>query len=100
MNVSEYIACLEKLKAEHGDLKVVSRSSYGVMGAFRFTGEPRMILTCPACCARHIDKGEFATKVRHTHSCQTCGLTWRPAVVATVGVNSCRDLRTCHDTSR
>lgn len=42
MNVSEYIACLEKLKAEHGDLKVVSRSSYGVMGAFRFTGEPRL----------------------------------------------------------
>jgi len=45
-----------------------------------------MLLTCPACNARHIDEGEFATKVHHTHSCQHCGMTWRPAVVATVGV--------------
>lgn len=45
-----------------------------------------MFLTCPLCCARHIDEGEFATKVHHTHSCQECGLTWRPAVVPTVGV--------------
>lgn len=46
-----------------------------------------MILTCPACGARHIDKGEFATtKFHHTHACQKCGLVWRPAVVHTVGV--------------
>jgi predicted RNA-binding Zn-ribbon protein involved in translation (DUF1610 family) len=46
-----------------------------------------MFLTCPHCGARHIDEGEFATKVHHTHSCQDCGLTWRPAVCATVGVH-------------
>jgi hypothetical protein len=45
-----------------------------------------MLIWCPMCCARHIDEGEFATKVHHTHSCQACGLTWRPAVVPTVGV--------------
>ncbi len=45
-----------------------------------------MVLTCPSCGARHIDEGEFATKIHHTHSCQSCGLTWRPAVVPTVGV--------------
>jgi rubredoxin len=45
-----------------------------------------MYLTCPKCNARHIDTGEFATKSHHTHSCQSCGLTWRPAVVPTVGV--------------
>lgn len=45
-----------------------------------------MLLTCPSCCSRHVDEGEFATKVHHTHSCQSCGMTWRPAVVATVGV--------------
>ena len=45
-----------------------------------------MYLTCPKCNARHIDEGEFATKLHHTHSCQSCGLTWRPAVVTTVGV--------------
>lgn len=45
-----------------------------------------MILHCPDCRARHIDKGDFAKKPHHTHSCQQCGLTWRPAVVDTVGV--------------
>jgi rubredoxin len=45
-----------------------------------------MFLTCPSCGARHIDKGEFATKPHHTHCCQSCGLTWRPAIVPTVGV--------------
>lgn len=46
----------------------------------------RMLIWCPMCGARHIDKGDFATKSHHTHSCQECGLTWRPAVEPTVGV--------------
>jgi predicted RNA-binding Zn-ribbon protein involved in translation (DUF1610 family) len=45
-----------------------------------------ILLACPSCGARHIDEGEFATKVHHTHACQSCGLMWRPAVVPTVGV--------------
>ena len=45
-----------------------------------------MILTCPLCGERHIDKGVFATKPHHTHACQKCGLPWRPALVPTVGV--------------
>lgn len=45
-----------------------------------------LVLTCPACGARHIDRGVWATKPHHTHACQKCGLTWRPAVVDTVGV--------------
>lgn len=47
-----------------------------------------MILTCPAhgCGARHVDKGDFATKPHHTHACQHCGHVWRPAIVPTVGV--------------
>lgn len=45
-----------------------------------------MFLTCPMCSGRHIDEGEFATKPHHTHACQHCGLTWRPAIVPTVGV--------------
>jgi predicted RNA-binding Zn-ribbon protein involved in translation (DUF1610 family) len=44
------------------------------------------LLWCPACGERHIDVGEFATKPHHTHACQSCGMTWRPAVVHTVGV--------------
>jgi hypothetical protein len=52
-------------------------------------GEPPpvpMLLHCPMCCARHIDRGAFETKPHHTHACQTCGHCWRPAIVATVGV--------------
>ena len=45
-----------------------------------------MLLCCADCGARHIDRGEFATKVHHTHACQECGNVWRPAVVPTVGV--------------
>lgn len=45
-----------------------------------------MILSCPECCERHIDAGEWAEKPHHTHACQSCGFVWRPAVVATVGV--------------
>jgi rubredoxin len=45
-----------------------------------------MILFCPACGERHVDEGEFATKDHHTHACQSCGFIWRPAIVATTGV--------------
>lgn len=45
-----------------------------------------MLLWCPGCGDRHLDVGEFATKVHHTHACQSCGMVWRPAIVATVGV--------------
>ena len=45
-----------------------------------------LLLWCPECGARHVDEGEFATKSHHTHSCQNCGMTWRPGVVPTVGV--------------
>lgn len=45
-----------------------------------------MILYCPTCNGRHIDKNEYATKPHHTHACQHCGTCWRPAVVPTVGV--------------
>ena len=45
-----------------------------------------MLLWCPECGARHIDEGEFATKKHHTHACQNCGHCWRPAIIATCGV--------------
>ncbi len=54
----------------------------------RFSHAIPMMLWCPLCHTRHVDKGKFATHFHHTHTCQnpTCGLTWRPAVVYTVGV--------------
>lgn len=45
-----------------------------------------MLLWCPECGARHVDRGEFMTKPHHTHACQKCGMTWRPALCNTVGV--------------
>ena len=45
-----------------------------------------MLLCCPICSERHVDVGEFATKVHTTHACRHCGHVWRPAIVATVGV--------------
>jgi hypothetical protein len=45
-----------------------------------------MRLNCPECGVLHIDEGEFATKIHHTHAFQSCGCVWRPAVVPTVGV--------------
>ena len=45
-----------------------------------------MLLWCPECRARHIDKGEYSTKPHHTHACQQCGHVWRPSIVATCGV--------------
>jgi hypothetical protein len=45
-----------------------------------------MRLCCEGCGTLHVDEGEFAVKPHHTHSCQECGLTWRPAIVCTVGV--------------
>lgn len=46
----------------------------------------RMLLWCPCCGERHIDRGEFASKPHHTHACQSCGVVWRPAIEDTVGV--------------
>lgn len=45
-----------------------------------------LILHCPACGVRHIDRGAFATKPHHTHACQGCGHVWRPSTVDTFGV--------------
>jgi hypothetical protein len=45
-----------------------------------------MLLWCPLCGHRHIDRGAFATRPHHTHACQHCGHVWRPAIVETVGV--------------
>jgi rubredoxin len=43
-------------------------------------------LNCPRCGEQHLDLGDFATKLHHTHACQKCGLVWRPCKFFTVGV--------------
>jgi hypothetical protein len=46
----------------------------------------RARLVCERCGELHVDEGEFATKVHHTHACQHCGAVWRPMVQNSVGV--------------
>lgn len=78
--------------ADIGVLAEVADAADYFDGHLKFLGGPKqpkpipMRLPCPDCGALHIDEGEFATKPHHTHSCQECGLTWRPAVLHTVGV--------------
>lgn len=45
-----------------------------------------MILPCPKCGKKHVDEGEWATKLHRTHLCAFCRLAFRPAHVSTVGV--------------
>lgn len=45
-----------------------------------------VILHCPMCHNRHVDKDKYATRPHHTHACQECGHCWRPAILCTVGV--------------
>jgi hypothetical protein len=61
-------------------------AEYLKMVGYGETAPIPMHIYCAKCGAQHIDDGEFATKVHHTHACQQCGHVWRPAVVATVGV--------------
>lgn len=45
-----------------------------------------MILFCPICRCRHIDKGKFETEPHKSHACQGCGFVWSPCHRPTVGV--------------
>lgn len=55
-------------------------------------GPIEMLLWCPSCGGRHIDPPDF--DAHKTHACQHCGLLWRPALIATQGVQflpGCKD---------
>lgn len=47
-----------------------------------------MVLHCPACGTQHIDvaTAEWPNPPHRSHLCGSCGCIWRPADVATVGV--------------
>lgn len=79
-----HYGCVRHRQAGKPDTPSLVLTSAGD-GGLRWAPIP-MLLWCPACGERHIDEGEFATKPHHTHACQHCGMVWRPAIVATVGV--------------
>jgi chromosome segregation ATPase len=41
---------------------------------------------CPKCGGRHVDRGEWATKLHRSHLCEHCGHVWRPFEHYTAGV--------------
>lgn len=47
-----------------------------------------MLLFCPRCEEQHIDapKGDWTNPPHATHTCQHCGLNWRPSNALTTGV--------------
>lgn len=51
-----------------------------------------MILFCPKCREQHIDAPQpekgWTNPPHRSHECQNCGLVWRPADVATIGVEA------------
>lgn len=59
-----------------------------------------MLLWCPMCHKRHIDKGAFISKLHHTHACQYCGNVWRPAVINTVEVEFLPGFKDLSETKR
>jgi predicted RNA-binding Zn-ribbon protein involved in translation (DUF1610 family) len=71
-----------------------ARLEGGNDAAAHVAAEP-MILPCPNCGAKHIDRNEWATKPHRTHRCEICAHEWRPANVPTVGVNDLRDAAAC-----
>ena len=84
--ISDLESAIEQPGTRPAGLQQLRSWSDCVRGSGDASAPIPMVLHCPDCRARHVDAGEFATKPHHTHSCQVCGLTWRPAVVATVGV--------------
>lgn len=56
----------------------------------RDTDDPEpipMLLLCPYCKEKHVDRGEWSTTPHRTHLCEHCGKKWRPAWVPTVGID-------------
>lgn len=45
-----------------------------------------LALWCPNCGERHIDEGEWRTRVHTTHKCEHCHHEWRPHEFPTMGV--------------
>lgn len=86
-----YLALREHLGP--GIVDEVSREKFFDRGSFtrcvvmKLDEPVPMILLCPKCGEKHVDKGIWGTtRIHRTHLCAKCGETWRPFPHATVGV--------------
>lgn len=46
----------------------------------------RVIIHCPECGLKHIDREEWAKIPHRSHLCEGCGYIWRPFEFSTFGV--------------
>lgn len=85
--LAEETSIADRFATEINELRCRAHDANKRIGADTAHDSPvHMLLWCPACGKRHVDKGLLATKSHHTHSCQYCGMTFRPSVAPTVGV--------------
>lgn len=54
-----------------------------------------MVLACPNCGMRHVDKGDWAKILHRVHTCAGCGATFQPANIFTVGVADLEERPVC-----
>lgn len=45
-----------------------------------------LIIHCPSCGYKHIDKGIWKTRLHKTHLCESCRFEFRPCGIPTIGV--------------
>jgi predicted house-cleaning noncanonical NTP pyrophosphatase (MazG superfamily) len=93
-DVMESIAALEAHLGASTVIRASVRKSEKREEKGRFTNivmaldapEP-LILHCPKCGTKHVDKGIWGTtRIHRTHLCSGCGELWKPFAHATVGV--------------
>lgn len=83
------VSLVRRLLAETDSLRAAAAVDRAFFNSVTLVAGPipiPLLLTCPLCCKRHVDRNEWATKAHHTHACQYCGHVWRPAIQPTVGV--------------
>ena len=91
-DVAQVVAALRNhLGAEDVDDKIrekfFDRGDFGHGVVMTIAPAVPMILHCPKCSEKHVDRGVFGTThVHRTHLCTGCGHIWKPFNYATVGV--------------
>lgn len=86
-----FAAFRERLGVEAVDAKIrgkfLDRGSFMRGVVMTIAPAVPMILYCPKCGEKHVDRGIFGTThVHRSHLCSACGHVWKPFNYATIGV--------------
>lgn len=65
------------------------KAAHRLVMALRRRAQPvPCVLSCPACSAPHVDRGEWAARPHAEHLCDRCGLLFTPYPFRTVGITA------------